>query len=164
MGQPGLDGGEPGDALVSLEIMPVEKGRPNQTQASDELPKDEREAVGLVKLAANQGHAKAQWALGTCYADGLRGLPKDEREAARLFKLAADQGYADAQFMLGVFNAEGCGGLRQDEREAARLWKLAADHGHGRAQCNLGEFLKQGRGGSAARRTRGGAPLEARRG
>jgi TPR repeat protein len=170
-GLPGVDGGEPGDALVTIKFAPnnetigargeakqstggpASRGQDNARkydilgQQANAALKDHREAVRLVKLAANQGHADAQWALGTCYADGLRGLPKDEREAARLFKLAADQGDADAQFMLGVFNAEGCGGLPQDEREATRLWKLAADQGHDRAQCNVGEFFKQGRGG-----------------
>jgi TPR repeat protein len=64
------------------------------------LPKDEREAARLYKLAAGQGHADGQANLGFFYAEGRGGLPKDEREAARLFKLAADQGDADAQRAL----------------------------------------------------------------
>ena len=60
------------------------------------LPKDEREAARLYKLAADQGNAGAQANLGVFYEDGRGGLPKDEREAARLYKLAADQGNADA--------------------------------------------------------------------
>jgi TPR repeat protein len=56
------------------------------------LPKDDREAARLFKLAADQGNADAQTNLGILYANGRGGLPKDDREAARLFKHAADQG------------------------------------------------------------------------
>ena len=50
-----------------------------------------REAVRLFKLAADQGHARAQNNLGYAYEIGRGGLPKDDREAARLYKLAAEQ-------------------------------------------------------------------------
>jgi TPR repeat protein len=65
------------------------------------VPKDDREAVRLYKLAADQGSAGGQVNLGFFYQNGLGGLPKDEREAARLYKLAADQGNAFAQAALG---------------------------------------------------------------
>jgi hypothetical protein len=64
------------------------------------LPKDDREAARLFKLAADQGNAMAQVALGVAYMNGLGGLPKDDREAARLLELAADQGNAMAQVAL----------------------------------------------------------------
>ena len=57
--------------------------------------KDEKEAVRLFKLAADQGYANAQSNLGLCYQHGT-GVNKDEKEAVRLYKLAADQGYAQA--------------------------------------------------------------------
>jgi TPR repeat protein len=53
------------------------------------LLKDEREAVRLFKLSADQGSALGQVSLGLAYERALGGLPKDEREAARLYKLAA---------------------------------------------------------------------------
>src|SRR5262249_31786806 len=84
----------------------------------------------LYKLAADQGHAAAQYNLGVNYAVGLGGLPKYHREAARLYKLAADQGFDAAQYNLGVFYENGRGGLPKDEREATRLYKLAADQGN----------------------------------
>jgi TPR repeat protein len=56
------------------------------------LPKDDREAARLFKLAADQGNADAQTNLGIFYANGRGGLPRDDREAARLFKHAADKG------------------------------------------------------------------------
>jgi TPR repeat protein len=64
------------------------------------LPKDEREAVRLLKLAADQGLAQSQFFLGNLHEQGRGGLRKDEREAARLYKLAADQGHADAKRLV----------------------------------------------------------------
>ena len=93
------------------------------------LPKDDRQAAGLYKLAADQGNASGQNNLGVFYEYGRGGLKKNDREAARLYKLAADQGYAAGQINLGGFYAEGRGGLAKDDREAARLYKLAADQG-----------------------------------
>src|SRR5580693_5181042 len=70
------------------------------------LPKDDREAARLFKLAADQGNAFAQVYLGRFYALGRGGLPKDDCEAARLYKLAADQGHAYGQESLGFFYSE----------------------------------------------------------
>ena len=64
------------------------------------LPKDDREAVRLYKLAAAQGNAAAQINLGGFYERGLGGLAKDDQEAARLYKLAADRGNAAARAFL----------------------------------------------------------------
>jgi TPR repeat protein len=61
------------------------------------VPKDDREAARLYKLAADQGNAAGQAYLGIFYEQGRGGLPKDDREAARLYKLAADQGNAYAE-------------------------------------------------------------------
>lgn len=56
-----------------------------------EARKDDAEAARLYRLAADQGDARAQAALGVFYNAGRGGLPNDDREAARLFHLAADQ-------------------------------------------------------------------------
>jgi TPR repeat protein len=101
------------------------------------LPQDERQAAHYYKLAADEGHAGAQFVLGLTYAKGSGVLPQDDREAVRLFKLAADQGNDWAQYSLGLFYAEGLGGLPQDEREAARLFKLASDQGLAQAKDHL---------------------------
>jgi TPR repeat protein len=70
-----------------------EKGR-------GELPKDDREAARLHKLAADQGLSLAQYDLGVLYEKGRGGLAKDPHEAARLYKLAADQGHPLARAAL----------------------------------------------------------------
>lgn len=111
------------------------------------LPRDDREAARLFKIAADQGVAAAQSNLGSFYQNGRGGLPKDDVEAARLYKLAAGQGFAAAQNALGNFYHNGRGGLPKDDVEAARLYKLAADQGHASAQTNLGYFYQEGHGG-----------------
>jgi TPR repeat protein len=61
------------------------------------LPKDDRDAVRLYRLAADQGNAGGQSNLGFMYETGRGGLPKDDREAMRLYRLAADQGDDEAK-------------------------------------------------------------------
>ena len=55
------------------------------------VSKDEAEAVRWYRLAADQGHAEAQYFLGIMYADG-RGVSKDEAEAVRWYRLAGGPG------------------------------------------------------------------------
>jgi hypothetical protein len=70
------------------------------------VPRDDRKAARLFKVAAEKGIAVAQYNLGRFYQQGRGGLPQDEREAARLFKLAAEQGLSAAQAALkpGIFS------------------------------------------------------------
>ena len=62
--------------------------------------KNIREAAKWYKLAADQGVARAQEALGFLYLTG-RGVPVNKVEARRLFLLAAEQGDAEAMYKLG---------------------------------------------------------------
>jgi hypothetical protein len=154
-GHPGPIGGEPGDALISIKIAPLDEREAARffnlgaayARGEMGLPQDDREAARLYKLAADRGLTDAQFYLGTFYESGRGGLPQDDRQAARLYKLAADQGFAAAQYCLGYFYQQGRGGLPQDDRQAARLYKLAADQGEAAAQLGLGRFYHEGRGG-----------------
>ncbi len=93
------------------------------------VPQDDAEAVRWYRLAAEQGHASAQYNLGVMYADG-RGVPQDDVEAVRWFQLAAEQGYAGAQYNLGVMYGTGRG-VPQDD-ETAHMWlNLAASRSTG---------------------------------
>ena len=58
---------------------------------------DDAEAVRWYRLAAEQGHASAQFNLGLMYARGL-GVSEDDAEAVRWYRLAAEQGHASAQY------------------------------------------------------------------
>ena len=107
------------------------------------VAQDSAEAARWFRLAADQGHAEAQFNLGVMYDEG-KGVPQDDAEAARWYQLAADQGLTEAQYNLGVTYDEG-EGVPQDDAEAARWYRLAAEQGHGSAQFNLGLMYGSGK-------------------
>jgi hypothetical protein len=74
-------------------------------------------------LAADQGHAEAQYNLGVMYYKG-QGVPQDYAEAVKWYRLAADQGYAEAQYNLGVMYGKGQG-VPQNYAEAY-VWSSVA--------------------------------------
>ncbi len=88
------------------------------------VPQDDVEAARWYRLAADQGHATAQFNLGVMYFKG-EGVPQDVAEAVRWYRLAADQGDASAQFNLGVMYAKG-EGVPQDYVTAHMWANLAA--------------------------------------
>ncbi len=51
------------------------------------------------RLAANQGHAAAQFFMGVAYKYG-EGVKQSDEEAVRWYRLAAEQGHEKAQFNL----------------------------------------------------------------
>ena len=77
------------------------------------------EAVRWWHLAAEQGHAFAQYNLGYVYDTG-QGIEPDLSLAATWYRLAADQGDADAQDALGFMYLNGRG-LTQDYVQAVRV-------------------------------------------
>ena len=77
------------------------------------VEQDEREAVRLFRLAADQNDPFAQVKLADCYREGRGGLPKDEREAIRLYRLAADQNDPFAQVKLAEAYSVGIGACRR---------------------------------------------------
>jgi TPR repeat protein len=93
------------------------------------------------KLAANQGHIRAQLHLGQIYQVGLFGVAENKSEAAKWYRLAALQGDAGAQNILG-----GIYYLRQDYAEAFEWFRKAADQGDAAAQSWLGRMYYEGRG------------------
>ncbi len=127
---------------------------------------DQAEAVKWFRLAAEQGWAPAQLALGTLYGAG-RGVLKDAAEAMRWYRLAAEQGHvgwqavasraggtpesllaaeqglAMTQYNLGVGYFLGRGVLK-NAAEAARWYRLAAEQGHAEAQGSLGLMYAMG--------------------
>jgi TPR repeat protein len=63
------------------------------------VTQDDAEAVRWYSLAAEQGHAAAQYHLGNMYVNG-DGVTQDSVEGYLLYRLSADQGYA---YALGPF-------------------------------------------------------------
>ncbi len=81
-------------------------------------------SISWYQLAAEQGHAKAQHALGRCYEEGT-GVTKNYKEAVRWYRLAANQGDVAAQGALGRCYARGRG-VSRDYEEAVRWYRLGA--------------------------------------
>jgi hypothetical protein len=82
------------------------------------------ESLEWLRRSANQGYARAQFALGEKYAKG-DGIAKDEAEAARWYTLAADQGDYSAQLYLGVLYEYGRG-VARDLVQAYKWYAIAA--------------------------------------
>jgi hypothetical protein len=82
------------------------------------------DSLEWLRRSADQGYARAQFALGERYAQG-DGIAKDEAEAARWYALAADQGNKGAQHYLAVLYEYGRG-VQKDLVQAYKWYSLAA--------------------------------------
>jgi hypothetical protein len=102
------------------------------------------EARAVLRQAAGQSNAVAQYYLGDLYAFG-RGVPQSDMEAVKWYHLSADQGFAIAQNDLGFMYAHGSG-VPQDYTEAVKWYHLAADKGDASSQANLGIMYGVGHG------------------
>ena len=60
---------------------------------------------------AEQGHADAQFGLGTLYENG-QGVPQDYAQAAGWYRKAAEQGYQGAQARLGGLYENALGAVK----------------------------------------------------
>jgi TPR repeat protein len=96
------------------------------------VPVDHLEAVRLFQLAAEQGHAGAQFEVGNNYSWGL-GVEENDVEAIRWYRMAAEQGHAEAQYRLVYFYGNG-EGVEKNVAEAMRWCRMAAKQGHVQAQ------------------------------
>lgn len=108
------------------------------------MPRDDVEAARWYRQAGDQGHADAQYKLGTMCHRG-EGVPQDDAEAVRWYRRAAKQGLVDAQVNLGFMYAMGLGVL-QDYVEAMRWYRRAAEQGSAIAQNNIGFMYAEGQG------------------
>jgi TPR repeat protein len=97
------------------------------------------------KLAAEKGHAKAQYKLGIMLYGG-EGGEKNDDQAKNMFSLAAAQDNDDAMYMYGLMLYNGEGGEKNDD-QAKKLFKSAADKGNKEAMFMLGFMLYVGEGG-----------------
>ena len=106
------------------------------------VPQDYKEAVKWHRLAAEQGHAKAQHKLGVMYAFGIVGVPQDYKEAVKWHRLAADQGHSTAQSNLGKMYDNGTGVL-QDNAMAHMWYNIAAANGNEYGSINRDRIAKK---------------------
>lgn len=108
---------------------------------------DERtmaESVRWYTVAANQGHSKAQNALGYMYEHG-EGVEKDLNKAFYWYQKAAVSGNRNAQHNLAFFYYQGLG-TSVDYKKAFEWYTKAASQGHPGAQNNLGVLYEYGYG------------------
>jgi len=87
----------------------------------------EAETFPLLKLAATQGHARAQRLYGHCYLGGF-GVPKDDKVAVEWFKRSLEQGDIEAPGSLAICYLLGRG-VEKVPKEAERLYRLGIERG-----------------------------------
>lgn len=107
-----------------------------------------QDGVALLRRAADQGFAMAQYRLAKLYERG-EGVPTDLTLARQWTERAAAAGNRRAMHDLGVYFARGEGAPR-DEAAAFRWFRQAAELGVGDSQFNLGVLYQQGRGVNAS--------------
>ena len=148
-----------------------EKTGSRQTSAGSHQIADHVEAAKWYRMAAEQGHAEAQYHLGVMYLEGS-GVPNDGAETVRWYRKAADQGNADAkneierypynkfekilnsaaqgdaeaQYELGCIYANGLGtpprNIPTNIIEALKWFHLAVEQGYKIAEQNS-DFLNR---------------------
>ncbi|GMR20910.1 MAG: hypothetical protein BMS9Abin36_1508 [Gammaproteobacteria bacterium] len=101
-------------------------------------------AANTWRVIAQQGHAPAQYHLGTLYFNG-EGVKQDLKQALAWYQKAASQGHSKAQYNMGVIFAKGIG-VEVDFNEAVIWWRKAALSGNTDAQFNLGLMYSNGFG------------------
>ena len=105
-------------------------------------------AVSWYRMAADQGNADAQCALGGLYRQTHvvgRRMESEPVESAKWYHMAAEQGHADAQNACGECYATGSG-VKKNPVEAAKWFCKAAEQGNARAQYSLGMAYAVGAG------------------
>jgi len=120
----------------------VDSGQASWDQLTEGLQREMDEVIGMLRVAAMQGHADAQQSLGDIYVQG-EVVKQDLIEAVRLFRQAAQQGQLIAQYHLGLMYCEG-EGVKQDYVEALRWYREAAEQGDAAAQNDLGTMHEHG--------------------
>lgn len=110
-------------------------------------------ALSWYKKAAEQGHAKAQFATGRLTEVAV-GIPTPLRQtmAATWFRKSADQGNAKAQFKMGGLYSKGTG-VDQSHALALTWTKKSADQNYAPAQINMGVIYGRGFGVAPSRDT-----------
>ena len=110
------------------------------------VPRDYARAVELFGLAAAQGYALSQFALGQIYVHGRYGIAMDVREGLRLLEAAVAQDDAKAMWVLATVYRDGKPGVPTDLPLAVRLIRQSAELGLDSAQSELGYMCEHGWG------------------
>jgi uncharacterized protein len=106
------------------------------------VPQDYKEGVKWYKMAAEQGNALAQCALGVIYGYNGNGVSKDWKEAVKWYRMSAKQGNARAQYHLGIRYFSGSG-VPKDYKQAYAWYSIAKTNGNEDAGENLDLLTKE---------------------
>ncbi len=93
---------------------------------------------------AEQGDAKAQYAIGEMYEKG-RGIERNPRQAFSWYSKATQKGNMKAEYKLGVAYLNG-NGIRKNYQKAHNWLKKSSNKGYVRAQYYLGTLYENGLG------------------
>ena len=115
--------------------MKLEGKTPRAKKKAPQRIRHTYEISELLRRAAEQGHADAQYRLAEMY-DKADGVKRDLSIAARWYREAAEGGNPEAQYRLGFMYQYGQG-IEENEYEAIRLWYLAAKQGEPHAEESL---------------------------
>lgn len=134
-------------ATLLMLVAPRALSAPDPALCLDETrdtPIDVR--LAACEVAAGNGNARAQAALGGVYLLGL-GVPPDSARAAHWLGKAQASGDVMAGGLLGVLLENG-DGVAKDPQRAFALYRAAAEAGHREAQFNLARAYQFGIGTS----------------
>ncbi len=122
---------------VGLNVLRAEQGDPDAQYnlghayaTGTDIERDRSKAIKWYAAAAKAGHLEAQFALGSLFQQGWKGIPPNHREAANWFKQAAERGHVKAQWQLSLLYENGKG-VKKSVVEAYK-WSTIAVHGAGR--------------------------------
>ncbi len=103
---------------VSISIYSFGQNSEDLNQKSKDLlsKRDFKNALPLLKQAAENGNAEAEYNYGVCYQQGAEVI-KSDSTANAWFLRSAEQGWKDAQFKIAYSYAKGRG-LKQDNKKA----------------------------------------------
>jgi TPR repeat protein len=101
----------------------------------DGVEQDYVAAANWFRIAAQQGHARAQHNLALMYESG-DGVLQDYSEAAKWYRMAADQGNAGSQNNFGRLLETGRG-VAKDDLAAIQWYRRAAEGGDENAGSNF---------------------------
>lgn len=114
----------------------------------EDVAPDTTQAVGWLRLGAENGLALCQFSLGEYYEKG-HGVEQSWEEALKWYRKAAEQGYPYAQIHLGWCYEYGKG-VEKSFEEALKWRKMAAEQGDIDAQYLVGWHYRYGKGVAAS--------------
>ena len=117
---------------------PVEDAKAAFADGQDEL------GVSLLRNAAQQGDADAQYEIAWLYVTGTR-VPQSYKNAAMWTLKAAEQGHTGAQYAM-YNNYESGRGVEKSEAKSVYWLKKAAENGRASAQYAYANRLHHGKG------------------